>query len=306
MGVILAAGEGVRMEPFSTQIPKPLLPVLNRAVIEHQIALMRAEGIVDVVIVVSRLGAEIEAALSDGQALGVRLRYVAQEEPLGIAHAVGITEPLIDRPFLLMLGDIFFVPRKLSRMLEMLNEGCGAALAVIDEPDPDAIRRNFAVVTGPNGRVTRVIEKPRHSPTRLKGCGVYLFDVPFFDAIRRTPRSALRDEYELTDAIQIFIDDGYHVGAAEVVTRDINLTYPRDLWALNLRELERSGATQLVHESADVDAQASIVGSVIGPRAKVGPVRVEDSVVFAGARVDTDTVRCVVTPLGRVTFEEDR
>jgi dTDP-glucose pyrophosphorylase len=152
--------------------------------------------------------------------------------------------------------------------------------------------------------VTRVIEKPRHPPTRLKGTGVYLFDVAFFDAIRRTPRSALRDEYELTDAIQIFIDDGHRVGVAEVVTEDVNLTVPRDLWALNLRELDRSGQALYVDPSAQVDPGAALTRSVIGPGAVIGAVRVVDSVVFAGARVEADAVRSIVTTSGRIAFDE--
>ena len=76
-------------------------------------------------------------------------------------------------------------------------QGEGAVLAVKDEPDPAAIRKNFAVIQDERQRVTRVIEKPRASPNRLKGVGLYLFDLTVFDAIRRTPRTAMRDEYEI-------------------------------------------------------------------------------------------------------------
>jgi dTDP-glucose pyrophosphorylase len=292
------------MEPLSALRPKPLLPVLGRLVIEHQLALMHAAGIRDVVVVVGRNGDEIAAALGDGAAHGVRIRYVAQDRPRGIAHAVGTVEPVVDRPFLLVLGDVFFVSRDLSPMFAMLEEGHGGVLAAVDDADGESIERNFAIVRDSTGRVTRVIEKPRHPPTRLKGTGVYLFDVAFFDAIRRTPRSALRDEYELTDAIQIFIDDGHRVGVAEVVTEDVNLTVPRDLWALNLRELDRSGQALYVDPSAQVDPGAALTRSVIGPGAVIGAVRVVDSVVFAGARVEADAVRSIVTTSGRIAFDE--
>jgi len=292
------------MDPLSELRPKPLLPVSNRPLIEHQLALMRSIGITDIVVVIGRLGAEIEAALGTGADHGVSIRYIEQKEARGIAHAVGVVEPIVSRPFLLVLGDVFFVSKDLSPMFAMLDEGHGAVLAAVQESDPEAIQRNFAIVRDATGRVTRVIEKPRHPPTRLKGCGVYLFDVPFFDAIRRTPRSALRDEYELTDAIQIFIDDGHRVGVAEVITDDVNLTFPRDVWALNIRELDRSGAARLVSDTAVVHPEATISRSVIGPGAHIGAVRVEDSVVFAGAVVDSDAIRSVVTPQGRVTFED--
>ena len=82
-----------------------------------------------------------------------------------------------------------------------------------------------------------MIEKPQHPPSRLKGCGLYLFDPIFFDAVRRTPRTAMRDEYEITDAIQIFIDDGHRVRAARVIRDDLNLSYPADLLDINLKLL---------------------------------------------------------------------
>ncbi|MDZ7784577.1 MAG: sugar phosphate nucleotidyltransferase [Halioglobus sp.] len=97
-----------------------------------------------------------------------------------------------------------------------------------------AIRRNYSVRMDDSDRVTRVVEKPRHVSNRLKGVGLYLFDLTIFDAIRRTPRTAMRDEYEITEAIQVLIDDGEYVSAADAVHDDINLTYPIDVLRVNL------------------------------------------------------------------------
>ena len=99
----------------------------------------------------------------------------------------------------------------MSTEIETGPDDPAVAGAVKREPDLQAIKRNFIVMTEPDGKVTRVIEKPRHPRTDLKGCGIYLFDPAFFDAVRRTPRTAMRNEYEITDSIQIFIDDGYRV-----------------------------------------------------------------------------------------------
>ncbi len=119
-----------------------------------------------------------------------------------MAHAVGQLEAYIEGPFLLMLGDIFFDVSDLSEMTEIYGRTDAAAvLAVKDEPEPEAIRRNFAVILNDDGSVRRVIEKPREAPNRLKGCGIYLFDHRIFEAVRRTPRTAMRDEYELTDSV---------------------------------------------------------------------------------------------------------
>ena len=97
------------MAPLSAEWPKPLLPVLNRPVIDHQLALMRSVGVREVVVVVKEGAAELHAHLGDGAAHGVPIRYAEQTAPQGIAHAVLAAEPLVgDRASLLMLGDIYF------------------------------------------------------------------------------------------------------------------------------------------------------------------------------------------------------
>ena len=87
-------------------------------------------------------------------------------------------------------------------------------MATKEESDPEVIRRNFSLNLREDGTVARVIEKPRYTSNHLKGVGLYLFDTAIFDAVRRTPRTAMRDEYELTDSIQVFIDDGHPVRPA--------------------------------------------------------------------------------------------
>ncbi len=205
-GVILAAGKGTRMRPFSEHYPKPVLPLGGKPLIAHQIEQMAALGVRDIVIVIGHLGHEVVRTLGDGGQWGVKISYVEQEETLGIAHAVGRLERHVDRPFFLFLGDIWFETENLESMVERMRDGApdraDAVLAVKREPDPEAMRRNFAVLTEGNrsARVIRVVEKPRHAKTDLKGCGIYLFDQSFFDSVRRTPRTALRDEYEITSA----------------------------------------------------------------------------------------------------------
>ena len=299
-GVILAAGKGSRMAPFSERYPKPLLPVCNKPILEHQIEQMKSLGIEDVIIVIGHLGHVIAGAFGSGESLGVRIRYVEQQQQLGIAHAVFGLERYVDGPFLLFLGDIFFETRDLSPLVDALRErDAAAALAVKHEQDPGAVRRNFAVMLGEDGFVTRVIEKPRHVRTTLKGCGLYLFDLEIFDAIRRTPRTAMRYEYELTESIQILIDVGYPVASLEVVLDDINLSYPYDLLACNLRQLQRNGQSVLAADRGALPAAATFEKVIIGSGVTFErPISMRNSLVFPGSRVkahaDLDSV--IVTP----------
>lgn len=297
LGVILAAGQGTRIHPFSERYPKPILPILGKPLLQYQLECMRDIGIRRVIIVVGHLGFEIVRALGDSRSLGVDIEFVDQGPTLGIAHAVSKLETVVDRPFMLFLGDIFFLHDDLAPMVDMLGEGdVRGVLAVKEEPSVDAIRRNFVVLEDGAGMVKRVIEKPQHPPSRLKGCGLYLFDLPFFDAVRRTPRTAMRDEYEITDAIQIFIDDGYRVRAARVIRDDLNLSYPADLLDINLKLLgdgNHIGRGVRLAPGCEVERSVIMDGAVVER-----PTVIRDSLIFPNATVrgGRDLCRVIVTP----------
>ena len=296
LGVILAAGKGTRLHPFSERYPKPILPILGKPLLLHQVECLRDIGVRRVIVVIGHLGFEIVRALGDGRDLGVEIEFVDQGPTLGIAHAVSKLEGLVDRPFMLFLGDIFFLHDDLSRMLAMLGaDDVRGVLAVKDEPSVEAIRRNFVVLEDGQGFVRRVIEKPRYPPSRLKGCGLYLFDPHVFDAVRRTPRTAMRDEYEITDAIQIFIDDGHRVRAARVIRDDLNLSYPADLLDINLKLLgERNHLGRDVRLAPGCTVERSVIMDGVTVEQ---PIAIRDSLVFPGVTVSTsfDLHRVIVT-----------
>jgi len=313
-GVILAAGHGSRMGPFGEEMPKPIVPICNKPLLAYQLEYMKAVGIDEVFIVIGHLGHRITQTLGDGSRFGLRIKYVEQQQRLGIAHAVGQLERHVTRPFLLMLGDIFFEIPDLRRMMEVMEEHeCAAVLAVKEETDPEAVKRNFAVLLREDGTVRRVIEKPRHVPNMLKGCGLYLFDMPVFDAIRRTPRTAMRDEYELTDSIQILIDYEFAVRIAPVVDWDVNITYTRDLIDCCMHQLRKMNKHALTGEGCDIARGTELTDTVLGDRVIVRkPARLERCVVLSDVVLDdgkahVDTVITRQTQLRGLTglFEEN-
>ncbi len=281
-GVILAAGHGSRMGPFGRLFPKPIAPICNRPLLAYQLDHMRRVGIEEVFVVIGHLGHQISQALGNGSDYGVRITYVEQEKHLGIAHAVGQLEPYVNRPFMLFLGDIFFeLPDLRVMMDDKERTGAAAVLAVKNETDPAAVKRNFAVILHDDGTVRRVIEKPRHLPNMMKGCGLYLFDLPIFEAVSRTPRTAMRDEYELTDSIQILIDYEYPVRVSPVVEWDINVTYIDDIIRCSCRVLEKSGQEALFGTGCRVCPEARVTRSVLGDRVVVeGPATLDRCVVL--------------------------
>ena len=304
VGVILAAGKGTRMEPFSTHYPKPILPVCNKPLLRYLIEMMKEMGIDEIVIVIGHLGYEIAQAIGDGSDLGVKIKYVEQDKTLGIAHAVGKLEPHISSSMLLLLGDIFCAHTGLENMAKMMAEhNAGAVLAVKKEDNIEAIKRNFTVILNNDNKVSRVIEKPQHLTTNMKGVGIYLFSQHVFDAIRRTPRTAMRDEYEITDTIQIMVDDGLPVCAAEVIKWDINVSFPPDVLECNLRQMKILGVENLFANNIKVAPGANIKNTVLGEGVIIqNPISITNTVIFPNTVVTSkgDMDRLVITPENRI------
>jgi dTDP-glucose pyrophosphorylase len=299
-GVILAAGKGTRMDPFSFHHPKPVLPICNIPLIRYSVQYMKELGIREIIVVIGHLGYEITRSLGDGSDIDIQIKYVEQKETLGLAHAIGQLENHISSPFLIILGDVFFLSENLPSILECFSkDDVSGVLAVKEEANSQAIRRNFTVILDEDQQVKRVIEKPRYTPNNMKGCGLYLFDLPFFDAVRRTPRTAMRDEYEITDAIQILIDDGFTVKAACVVKWDMNLTYPHDLLKCNLKQLECLGKNEVVGNNVQIHKNAKLINSVVGDNVVIkNPITIVDSLIFSGSVIPSNTSveKYIITP----------
>lgn len=306
VGVILAAGEGTRIRPLNLEYPKPLLLVCNKPILEYQIEEMKNLGIKEIFIVIGHLGAKIKKYFGTGGKWGVKITYVLQKKQLGIAHAVGQLEQYISTPFLLFLGDIFYVPKDLGKMINIFNKTQPkAVLAVKREKDKELIKRNFTLILDQKKLVKRVIEKPRYISNNLKGCGIYLFDLVIFDAIRNTSRTAMRDEYEITNSIQLLIDYGYKVNTAEVIDWDMNITFAHDLLECNLNQLKRTGKSRIIDPTANVKHPDLLKDSIIGPRVKIlKPVKIVNSLIYPDVQIhDTkEIVNSIITTKNRVNF----
>ncbi len=299
VGAILAAGKGSRLQPLSEAYPKPLLPICNKPIVGYQLDYMRELGISEVYIVVGNLGDMFERQLGDGSSYGLKIHYLKQESQLGIAHAVMKLEQYISTPFLLFLGDIFIISDTLGDMVEKWHEHDAHAVLAVKTDTPDNIKRNFAVVLENDSKVTRVIEKPRYPVNDLKGCGVYLFDVSIFDAIRRTPRTAMRDEYEITESIQIYIEDGHPVYVSHALTDDINITFPEDMIDCCIREMKHRGVDKIIGSDVFFRGNPEVKWSVIGDNAVIdGDGPIEECVIFPNTRVKHpgEIRRMIITP----------
>jgi glucose-1-phosphate thymidylyltransferase len=273
-GLILSGGKGTRLRPITHTSAKQLVPVANKPVLFYGIEAMAEAGIEEVGIVIAPdTGAEIEAAAGDGSRFGVRITYIPQEEPLGLAHAVLTGERFLgSSPFVMYLGD------------NLLQGGISDLVAAFREHEPDALilltpvpdPQNYGVAElapaapGETRRVVRLIEKPTTPATDLALVGVYMFTAPIHDAARAITPSA-RGELEITDAIQHLVDAGMRVEPHIV----------RGWWKDTGRLADMLEANRLILDNLI----ERIEGELIDSRAD-GRVVIE-----AGARLERTTVR---------------
>ena len=306
-GAIIAAGKGTRIEPLSFKYPKSLLRVCNKPIIEHQIGVMKDIGIKNLFIVVGHLGNYIKKHLKDGRDFGVNITYIEQKNPKGIAHAVAQLESVVKIPFFVFLGDIFIKCRNLKKAVDLLKENnADAVLITKKERNKDMIKKNFSVILNKKGRVVRVIEKPHFPQNNLKGCGVYLFTPAIFDAIRRTPISQIRNEYELTDSIQIFIDDMHPVYSVNDVEWDLNINTAEDLLYCNLKMLKGLNKNKIVGKNVRIHPRAKLINSILCDNAVIkNPIKIINSCIFPNSVVDAkkDLMLCLVSNKTQINLE---
>src|SRR6266571_2757930 len=206
-GLILAGGAGTRLRPLTYTSAKQLVPVANKPVLFYGIESLAAAGIRDIGIVVGDTREEIKTAVGDGSKWGVKVTYIEQDAPRGLAHAVLISEPFIgSEPFVMYLGDNLLNKGITEFVEEFVREAPAAQILLTRVPDPQM----FGVAELEDGRVVRLVEKPAQPKSDLALVGVYMFSPAVFDSVKRI-RPSFRNELEITDAIQDLIDHGLEV-----------------------------------------------------------------------------------------------
>lgn len=277
--LVLAGGEGTRLRPITHTSAKQLVPVANKPILFYGLEAIAEAGIRNVGIVVGDTEAEIRQAVGDGSAWGLDVSYVKQERPLGLAHAVLVSREFLgDEPFVMYLGDNILKEgiSDLVREFEASRPNAQILLAKVAEPE----RFGVAEVDS-DGRILRLVEKPKDPPSDLALVGVYMFDETIHEAVRAIEPS-WRDELEITDAIQWMIDAGLDVRSHLIGGWWKDTGRLEDLLEANRFVLE--GIERRVEGS--VDERSDVVGRVVLPKSAV----VENSVIRGPAAIGENTV----------------
>lgn len=234
-GLIPAAGMGTRLKPLTLAIPKELLMIGEKAVIEHVIDAMKLAGITEITIVVGWKKHAILDYLGSGSRLDVNINYVVQDEQNGLAKAVATGERILDNDdFAVILGDNFFYPKTfLKDLISFHHEHNADATLGVTEVD-DVTRHGIIKAKG--NKVIDLIEKPKVdiAPSNLGLMGVYIFKSSIFDMIRKT-KPGYNNEYQLTDSIKLLVMNGGNVFFDKINGEHIDVGTLQDLKKANIR-----------------------------------------------------------------------
>jgi glucose-1-phosphate thymidylyltransferase len=283
-GLVIAGGRGTRLRPLTHTSAKQLIPVANKPVIFYPLEDLAAAGVTEVgIIVAPHSRTEIEEAVGDGSRFGLRITYISQAEPLGIAHAVLTARDWIgDEPFVAYLGDNVLGGGVRTLVDEFERDGPNASILLTTIDHPEA----FGVAELDGERVVRLVEKPKQPPSNLALVGVYLFDHHIFEAAASIQPS-WRGELEITDAIQFMIDRGLTVRAHLHAGFWLDTGKKDDMLEANRVLLESLEA----RIDGEVDDESKIDGRVVIERgAKVVRSRITGPAVVGEHSVIVDSV----------------
>src|SRR4051794_11225191 len=272
-GLILSGGKGTRLRPITYTSAKQLVPVANKPVLFYGIEAFAAAGIREVgIIIAPETGGEIREATGDGERFGVSITYIEQEAPLGLAHAVLTAEPFLGSdPFVMYLGDNLLQGGIEDLVAAFRNNQPEALILLTKVPDP----QNYGVAElDGNGRVKRLVEKPREPASDLALVGGYMFTPRIHEAARAIQPSG-RGELEITDAIQWLVD-----AAAPVESHIV-----RGWWKDTGRLDDMLEANRLILETLERRVEGELVESQIDGRVVVEPGAVLERTTVRGPAI---------------------
>jgi len=277
-GLILAGGKGTRLRPITHTQAKQLVPVANKPVLFYGIEAIRDAGIEQIGIVVGDTAAEIQAAVGDGGDFGVKVEYIHQSAPLGLAHAVKESKDYLgDSAFVMYLGDNLILHGIKELVAEFRDSDTDAQILLAEVPNPSS----FGVAElDDSGRVTCLEEKPAQPRSNLALVGVYMFDQPIWEAVEAIKPSQ-RGELEITDAIQWLVDAGKLVQSHRVTG-----------WWKDTGKLEDMlEANRMVLDAFETDIHGEVVDSTVTFKVVIEKgARIVNSTVRGPAIIGRDTV----------------
>jgi mannose-1-phosphate guanylyltransferase len=309
--LILAGGEGTRLRPLTSTIPKPVVPLVGRPFITYMIEWLRGHGVDDVILACGFMAHDVRSVIGDGSSLGLRLRYIEEPRPLGTGGALKYAQDLLAERFLMLNGDVLTDIDLGAQLLQHERTGARATLALVAVEDPSAYG---LVRCDSDHSVQAFVEKPApgEADTNLISAGAYVLERDVLDemAPAGTNISIERDVFPLLVgeglyghvAAGYWLDIGtperYLQGSFDILSGRVRTQLATRLESEGSVLVESSGVGAAVIAPALVQEDCVLSsGATIGPDAVLGPgvfvgedARVERSVLLEGATIGAGTV----------------
>ena len=263
--VILAAGEGERLRPFTVNRPKLMLSIADKPILQYVIESLAQNGIRSIVLVVGYKKEQVFDWLGSGEQFGVDITYITQKKQLGTAHALAQAKAVTEPEFLVLSGDNLIEADTIAQFANIKPE------AVLVKRVDNPVR--YGVVTIEGGKVRDIVEKPKQPKTNMINTGIYAFTADIFGFIEA--------ELNIPDALNNMLAQGYAINALETGGIWLDVVYPWDILSLNeaiLRQIP-AGLGGIIEPGVSLKGQVSVgKGTVIRSNSYIaGPVVIGDS-----------------------------
>jgi len=203
-GIILHGGHGTRLRPLTHTGPKQLLPIANKPMSQYGIEAIKDAGITEIAIIIGGIGMnKVKEYYGDGTKFDLKFSYIEQDEPRGISHAISLCKDFVgDEKFVVFLGDNI-LKDNISNYIQEFEKSTAEASIVLCEVDNPS---RFGIADVKDGKIIKIIEKPKNPTSNLAVIGVYLLNPSIFRIIKNL-KPSWRNELEITDALQMFLDE---------------------------------------------------------------------------------------------------
>ena len=318
-GIILHGGHGTRLRPLTHTGPKQLLPIANKPMSQYCLESIRDGGITDIAIIIGGIGSnKVQEYYGSGENFGVKITYVNQDLPRGIAHAIQLCKEFIgNEKFVVFLGDNILKKKIVDYISRFQQSDASASILLCEVSNPT----QFGIADVKDGIIKKIMEKPKDPPTNLAVTGIYFLTPTIFDIIDRL-KPSWRNEYEITDALQMLLEENHKIIYDIVTDYWKDTGTPHDI--IHANELILSsmkpyfhgtkeenvtiyGDNVMIGEGTVIKSGSKIVGPIIigkkciiGPDTHIGPnisigdnsklsrCDIENSIIMSGCNIDVD------------------
>lgn len=293
--LIASGGRGTRLRPLTHTQNKHLIPIANKPILHYAIEAAVDAGIKQIGIIHNADSQEVPDALGNGKRWGVKITYIPQKTPAGLAHVVKIAEKFIGKDnFIFYLGDNMVVGGVKRFIEEFEKSDCNCWLTLSKVKDPE----RFGVPVIRNGRITKVEEKPAKPKSQYAVAGIYIYDHHIFEAVKKIKPSQ-RGELEISDAHTYLIEHGYKVGYSEITGWWKDTGKPSDLLEANRLILDNiepnfkgvADKASSILGKVFLDEGAKVINSVVRGPAIIGKnAIIENSYIGPFTSIGNNTI----------------